>query len=113
MCVSFYSLLDRLVDVYVIGGIETGYIDVRVDRRSVPSDVYVYEVRDTSGDGGWYIGNVENYVLINHAGTIFSRKPLPLLHPECDVYIDLSDDKEPWQLLLDRKLLRELLYPAS
>lgn len=77
MCVSFYSLLDRLVDVYVIGGIETGYIDVRVDRRSVPSDVYVYEVRDTSGDGGWYIGNVENYVLINHAGTIFSRKPLP------------------------------------
>ena len=110
MAVIFDSLLDRNVDVYVIDGIETGYIDVRLDRRSVPADIYVYEVRDTSSDGGWYIGNVEDYVFINHAGTIFSRKPLRMLHPEYNVYIDLSDENEPWKLLLEQKPLKEVLF---
>ena len=111
MAVTFDSLLGRNVDVYIIDGIEAGYIDVRLDRRSVPDGIYVYEVRDTSSDGGWYIGNVEDFVLVNHAGTIFSCKPLPMLHPEYNVYIDLSEEKEPWRLLPEQKILKEILFP--
>lgn len=72
MMVDFNSLLKNHVDVYLINGVRAGYIDVRIDRRTVPEGIYVYEVRDTSDDGGWYIGNVEDFVLVNHAGTFLT-----------------------------------------
>ena len=112
MMVDFNSLLKNHVDVYLINGVRAGYIDVRIDRKTVPDGIYVYEVRDTSDDGGWYIGNVEDFVLVNHAGTFITTKPLTMLHPDWlsrGVYLDLSDNNEPFEYLGDIASLRQFI----
>lgn len=113
MAVEFNRLLDMYVDLYKLNGVEAAYIDLRVIRNTVPDGIHVYEVRDTSDDGGDYFGNVEDDVLVNHAGTFFTKKPLIMLHPDWlshGVYIDLSDDSEPWESIdSDRMTLRDFL----
>ena len=112
MMVDFNSLLKNHVDVYLINGVRAGYIDVRIDRKTVPDSIYVYEVRDTSDDGGWYIGNVEDFVLVNHAGTFLTYEPLTMLHPDWSargIYIDLSDKNEPWEYLAEGPTLEEFI----
>ena len=98
MAVTFKEMLEMSVEVYLIDGIRAAYLDLRVDRNTVPENVHTYEIRDTTDDGGWYIGNVEDFVLVNHAGTMFTAKPLKMRHPDwgLGVYMDMSDDDEPW-----------------
>ena len=112
MAVTFKEMLEMPVEVYLIDGTRAAYIDLRVDRNTVPENVHTYEIRDTTDDGGWYIGNVEDFVLVNHAGTMFTAKPLNMRHPDWlskGVYIDLSDDDEPWEVLDDSMTLEEFL----
>lgn len=106
MAFTFTEALDMMVQVYIIDGVRAAYIDIRLDRRTVPEDVHVYEVRDTSDDGGWYIGNVEDSVFVNHAGTMFTVRLLRMLHPEWDVYVDMAEDDEPWESTDDQMTLR-------
>ena len=101
------EILDWPVENFILNGVKAAYIDIRLNRKSVPEGVCVYEVRDTSDDDGWYIGNVEDSVFVNHAGTMFTAKPLTMLHPEWGVYIDMADDDEPWESSDENMTLRE------
>lgn len=98
MALAFNDMLKQYAEIYDIDGIKAAYIDLRVIRSTVPENVHVYEIRDTSDDGGWYIGNIEDHVVVNHAGTMFTAKPLKMRHPDwgLGVYMDMSDDDEPW-----------------
>ena len=108
MAVTFRELLNRNADTCLIDGVRTAYIDCRVMRNTVPESVHVYEVRDTTDDGGCYIGNVEDSVFVNHSGTMFSAAPLKMRHPDWGgVYIDLSDDVEPWEWETEPVTLKE------
>ena len=106
MACTFDEALEVMAQVYIIDGVRAAYIDIRLDRRTVPEDVHVYEVRDTSDDGGWYIGNVEDSVFVNHAGTMFTIRPLRMLHPDWDVYVDMAEDDEPWESTDEQMTLR-------
>ena len=101
MEVPFETILPMTAEIYVIAGVEVVYVDLRVDRSTLPDGIHAYDVRDTSDDGGCYIGRIEDLVVVNHAGTMFTAKPLKMRHPDwgLGVYMDMSDDDEPWSSL--------------
>lgn len=101
MEVPFETILPMTAEIYVIAGVEAAYVDLRVDRSTLPDGIHAYDVRDTSDDGGCYIGRIEDLVVVNHAGTMFTAKPLKMRHPDwgLGVYMDMSDDDEPWSSL--------------
>lgn len=101
MTIPFERIADNTSEVYEICGIEAVYIDLRIDRSTLPEGVYAYDVRDTSDDGGYYIGRLEDSVIVNHAGTMLSREPLRMLHPDIGtdgVYAVLDDGGDDWSL---------------
>ncbi len=98
MATTFEEMLWMPVEVYDIDGVRAAYIDLRVARSTVPATVHAYELRDTSDDGGWYMGNIEDYVVVNHAGTMFTVEALRMRHPEREVYMDMTED-EPWSVV--------------
>ena len=51
------------------------FTDLRVDRESVPSGYYVYDVRGSDYDCG-KLNTLERRVLVNHAGTVVAFEPL-------------------------------------
>ena len=83
VAVDFNELLNSSVQQYMLNGVLAAYIDARISRSSIPAGVHVYDVRDCSGeDGGYYIGTVEDHVLVNHAGSFITREPLEMLDQE-------------------------------
>lgn len=108
--VNFNELLNSSVHQYMLNEVNAAYIDARISRSSIPAGVHVYDVRDCSGeDGGYYIGTVENHVLVNHAGSFVTKKPLEMLDPENGIYIDLNDDDAPWESIDGIMTLEEFL----
>lgn len=94
--INIYSDVKNMtVSLYDLGGVRAAYLDVRVDRSTLPEGVYAYDVRE----GDYYLGSVEDGVMINHSGTMFTTEPLKMLHPDAAVYIYLDDDDEPWYSL--------------
>lgn len=98
MTTKFEEMLNHPVEIYDIDGVRAAYIDLRVARSTVPAGVHAYELRDTSDNGGWYMGNIEDYVVVNHAGTMFTVRPLKMRHPDWGVYMDLTEDG-PWSII--------------
>ena len=92
---SYDEIKGMAVALYDLGGVHAAYLDVRVDRNSLPESVYAYDVRE----GDYYLGSVEDSVMVNHSGTMFTKEPLTMLHPDDAAYIYLDDDNEPWYSL--------------
>lgn len=63
------------------------FTNARIDRGTVPPDLYCYDVRESEGFSG-DPATLEKVVSINHWGTILSKKPFPL---EDDAYYPLKD----------------------
>ena len=116
MEVPFETILPMTAEIYVIAGVEAAYVDLRVDRSTLPDGIHAYDVRDTSDDGGCYIGRIEDLVVVNHAGTMLSRKPLRMLHPESGsdgVYAFLDDDGDEWHLEDTPMMIGDFLKPVD
>ena len=54
---------------------------------TVPFDLYCYDVRESEGFSGDPV-TLEKVVVVNHWGTVLSKKPFPL---EDDAYYPLKD----------------------
>lgn len=65
-------------------GIPGVFTSLRVDRKTVPPELYAYDVRH--GDDGWEC-EIEEFVFVNHFGTVITKKPLPLDEEGC-LYLD-------------------------
>ena len=63
------------------------FTNARIDRDTVPFDLYCYDVRESEGFSGDPV-TLEKVVVINHCGTVLSKKPFPL---EDDAYYPLKD----------------------
>ena len=63
------------------------FTNARIDRDTVPFDLYCYDVRESEGFSGDPV-TLEKVVVINHWGTVLSKKPFPL---EDDAYYPLKD----------------------
>ena len=53
------------------------FTNARIDRDTVPFDLYCYDVRESECFSGDPV-TLEKVVSINHWGTILSKKPFPL-----------------------------------
>lgn len=92
---AYDEIKGMAVALYDLGGVRAAYLDVRVDKSTLPEDVHAYDVRE----GDYYLGSVEDAVMVNHSGTMFTTESLKMLHPDDAVYIYLDDDDEPWYSL--------------
>lgn len=92
---AYDEIKGMAVALYDLGGVRAAYLDVRVDKSTLPEGIHAYAVRE----GDDYLGSVEDGVLVNHSGTMFTTEPLKMLHPDDAVYIYLDDDNEPWYSL--------------
>ena len=92
---AYDEIKGMAVALYDLGGVRAAYLDVRVDKSTLPEGIHAHAVRE----GDYYLGSVEDAVMVNHSGTIFTTEPLKMLHPDDAVYIYLDDDNEPWYRL--------------
>lgn len=72
--------------IMVLGEISL-FTQCRVDRETVPENLYVYDLRHTDDDDS-LIASIEERVIVNHMGTIISKHPIPLENG----YRDLTTD---------------------
>lgn len=57
-------------------GKEYEFIDMRLDRSTVPEGKYVYEVADDSSDGEPC--RIKPFILVDFFGTILADEPIPM-----------------------------------
>lgn len=50
------------------------FTDMRIDRNAVPEGLYAYDIRES--DDGDRLATIEPTVMVNHGGTILTRKGL-------------------------------------
>lgn len=48
------------------------FTDMRIDRNAVPEGLYAYDIRES--DDGDRLATIEPTVMVNHGGTILTRK---------------------------------------
>ena len=63
------------LDVCIVNGTEYLFTNLRIRRDSLPEGVVAYDVR---GDCDGVFCQIQNYVWVNHWGTLIGKKPLPL-----------------------------------
>lgn len=74
------------------------FTNMRIDRTSLPSGIFAYDVRDCDCDGNF--AEIREFVLVNHWGTILCKEKIPLnkngsYYPEeGENYIDYSTLEE-------------------
>lgn len=64
-------------DVVELFGITALFINGRFSRENVPEGLYCYDLRGSDYDPG-DPATVEHHVLVNHAGTILTAKPIEI-----------------------------------
>lgn len=64
-------------EVIQLDGITCAFTNARLDRSTIPSDLYCYEVRDTDCLEGLF-AEIKPGVLVNHWGTILCKEAFPL-----------------------------------
>lgn len=65
-----FELLDMLDQ-------QVAYTECRVDRNTVPNDLYVYDIRHSDDDDS-AMREIAPYVLVNHKGTIICKEPITM-----------------------------------
>lgn len=53
------------------------FTNLRLDRSSIPEELYCYDVRDSDRLDGSF-AQLKQYVLVNHWGTLLSKEAFPL-----------------------------------
>ena len=77
------------VDFYCKDGeLYTGkYIDMRLDRKTIPEGFHVYECRH-GDDGDWFTPvTIETGVIVNFAGTFLTKTPIQFLNEKWRVVV--------------------------
>lgn len=78
-------------------GIEGLFVDLRVDRDTIPNGYTMYEVRHSDDDWG-EPAEIADWILVNFFGTLLMKEPLKNMEPDENmkknfVYIE---DEEDW-----------------
>lgn len=80
-----------------INGISALYTDTRIDRNSLPQDVFVYDMR-CSDDGDEDFCTVEPIVTVNYSGTVVTKHEIPM---NAEGYADI------WEFAYDEEMSLE------
>lgn len=57
------------------------FTNARLDRDTIPKDLYCYDVRDADCDGTF--AEIQRFVMVNHWGTIICKEPIPMNKFHC------------------------------
>lgn len=71
---------DKRGAVLTLNGVKyNGFVsDIRINRDTVPSDWYAYDIRHSDDDWGQPIQIRNGYIMVNHYGTFYTQTKLPL-----------------------------------
>lgn len=67
----------EMFELVEIDGQEVLFTNSRLDRSTVPHDLYCYDVRESEGFSGDPV-TLEPYVMVNHWGTVLSKNEFVL-----------------------------------
>ncbi len=94
------SALKAEYDSIELFGIPALFTNSRLDRDTIPSGWYCYDIRGSDNDPG-ELSTLEPFVLVNHAGSILSLQPIP--YPEGQTYAnimgEINFDEDPNNML--------------
>ena len=65
------------------------FTNMRVDRSTVPENLYVYELRDEDCTGD--ICEIKPFIMVNHWGTIICKEPIELDTKWNSKFVDEGD----------------------
>ena len=72
-----FDAMEEHFEKALIDGREVLFTNIRIDRSTVPENLYCYDIREMDGFSG-VAASVERYVWVNHWGTILSKEAFPL-----------------------------------
>ncbi len=96
------------------------FTNMRINRDTVPDELYAYDCRDGDCDG--CICEITNYVLVNHWGTVFFLEPIENFVPKDSLYLNertglysafvdektdvnyLDDGADPYEFIANKRL---------
>ena len=81
---------NEVFEIVTIDGREALFTNLRIDRETVPKGFYCYDIRETEGFSG-VAASVEQYVLVNHWGSILTKKSFPLKNGSYEIKADDID----------------------
>ena len=79
---------ERSFEIVCVNKCPYMFTNIRIDRDSIPDGFVAYDVRDDC-DGEFL--QIQNFVLVNHWGTIIGIERLPM-DPEWNCYYPTEDD---------------------
>ncbi len=85
-----------------VDGVEVLFTNARLDRDTIPDELFCYDVREAEG----FIGipsTLEPFVAVNHWGTVLSKQPFPMV----DEFYEIGD--EGFHYLGERMTVEEYL----
>ncbi|MCI8287392.1 MAG: hypothetical protein HFH89_07025 [Lachnospiraceae bacterium] len=83
-----YDAMKERFDEILVLGKPALFLDLRIDRDTVPKGLHLYEVRH--GDDKWSDPvQIAKGIVVNHFGSIITREPIDL--PE-DGYLDIDPE---------------------
>lgn len=78
-------------------GKEGLFVDLRIDRNTVPEGYIMYEIRHSDEDWG-EPAQIGEWILVNFYGTILMKESLDLIRSSAinNSYLDIEDPEDFW-----------------
>ena len=83
------NAMEETFDVVELFGQYALFTNSRIDRGTVPAGWHCYDIRGSDDDFG-ELATLEHHVLVNHAGTVLSPRPIPF--PDGQDYVDIREE---------------------
>lgn len=74
------AVFDAEKEGYELGEMDgkmVAFTNMRIDRDTVPEELYCYDIRDSDRLNG-SCAEIKPYVMVNHWGTILCKEPFPM-----------------------------------
>ena len=89
------NALKEIYDLVTVCDIPMIFTCCRVDRKTVPKGLHVYDVRHDDDCQGIPC-QIKEFILVNHWGTIISTKPLKLDEKWHDIELRIDEKHDEW-----------------
>ena len=101
---------ERFEEVTVLGR-RMLFTSMRVDRKTVPEGLYLYEVRHDDDCEGEPV-QIGRGIMINHWGTLIAKRPIEMDPALNGNYLDIDPDRD-WRYETEESTLEEYLLNNS
>lgn len=86
---SFYTK-NEIYEVVTVLNIPMLFTCERIDHKTIPEELFVYEVRHDDDCQGIPC-EINKYIFVNHLGTLISNRPLPIVENGMPIFLGEDD----------------------